>query len=52
VIIIILLSSSDKDFGMQMGLSAGLDVLKDGKIGWTEGNGTPIMQIMVSHIFI
>jgi hypothetical protein len=51
------LSSSDKDFGtawifMWMGLSAGLDVVKDGKISWTEGNGTPNMQIMVSHIFI
>ena len=45
------LSSSDKDFGttwifMWMVLSAGLDVVKDGKIYWTEGNGTPIMQIM------
>ena len=50
------LSSSDKNFGttwifMWMGLSAGLDVVKDGRIGWTEGNGTPIMQIISSHIF-
>jgi len=29
-----------------MVLSAGLDVVKGGKIYWTGGNGMPIMQIM------